>query len=332
MMVCLCREIVHNLLEAARGKSEIVSKFVKYPGSSTNATVAGKLYVLPVGNQHKISWKLTGTDDACPMGSGNVCGIHIHKGRDCSDASTIEGHLFSNSLSDDPWTAVRYNSTNGMATSETGELVVMGLPTSDLVGRAVIVHNSVGAGERIACGVLEVVAPKPSLSVSSWVRYPGSSTSLAVSGTVTIRQLPAVEPTISVTWSLGGTDDKCLISNASGNVCGIHVHEGTSCDTHDGIGGHYYNKLHLDSDPWTAVRYSSTGGKSKLADGVQVPTGLARSSLVGHTVVVHSSEGAGERIACGTLSEVAGPAAQVSWASRTCMSGLLLAMMFSLSV
>ena len=56
-----------------------------------------------------ITWTLAGADTACPTGSGNVCGIHIHSGTSC-DASTVGGHLFAEDLMDaDPWTAVRYS-------------------------------------------------------------------------------------------------------------------------------------------------------------------------------------------------------------------------------
>ena len=57
-----------------------------------------------------ITWTLAGADAACPTGSGNVCGIHIHTGTSCDDASAVGGHLFADDLMDaDPWTAVRYS-------------------------------------------------------------------------------------------------------------------------------------------------------------------------------------------------------------------------------
>ena len=57
-----------------------------------------------------ITWTLAGADTACPTGSGNVCGIHIHTGTSCDDASAVGGHLFADDLMDaDPWTAVRYS-------------------------------------------------------------------------------------------------------------------------------------------------------------------------------------------------------------------------------
>merc|ERR1740133_492663 len=134
-----------------------VTSFTNYD-SNTTGVVAGALYITPImvnGTlQHKLTWELTGTDDACDneTESGNVCGIHFHIGRGCADESTIGGHLHSKDIAD-PWTTVQYTSAAGVSTEVVGQSVETGLTTGDLVKRVVVVHNSVGAGERIACGI-----------------------------------------------------------------------------------------------------------------------------------------------------------------------------------
>lgn len=302
-----------------------VTSFLRYPGSGTNATIAGVVYIVPVTENgkiihHKLTWKLTGTDDACAKGGGNVCGIHLHTGRDCSNATTIGGHLHNASIAD-PWTTVRYDSSAGSSTETTGSMVATGLSTSDLLGRALVVHNSVGAGERIACGialVVPAVPPQERLIVKKWVKYPGSTWNQTVSGTVTIMHKAAVLDTLAVSWALLGTDDAC--PTGAGNVCGIHIHSGTTCDTAVAVGGHYYDKATLSKDPWTDVRYTSTNGKALSSDfSMEVLAGLDRSAIVGRAVVVHNSRGAGERIACGIIEE----AASITTSFRTTRAGLM---------
>jgi hypothetical protein len=47
------------------------------------------------------------------------------------------------------------------------------------------------------------------------------------------------------------------------NGCGVHVHSGNSCDNTTTQGGHYYNNLTLDVDPWIEERYyTSTDGSN----------------------------------------------------------------------
>lgn len=305
-----------------------VTSFAKYPGSSTTAVLAGAIFITPItvnGTvQHRLQWKLTGTDDECgnETESGNVCGIHIHVGKDCADATTIGGHLHSTDIAD-PWTTVRYASVAGASTELAGQSVETGLTTDDLLKRVVVVHNSVGAGERIACGIATVVPAIPKterLIVKKWVKYPGSAWTANVSGTVTIEpKTAAVVDTVALSWDLKGTDDACPTGN--GNTCGIHIHEGKTCDTAEEIGAHFYDTVAISSDPWTAVRYSSNGGNAVSTDfSTEVAIGLKRASILGRVVIVHSSEGAGERIACGILEEpevVVAPVTTTSFLQQT---------------
>jgi len=280
-----------------------VTSFTKYPGSSTTFDVAGAAYINSLTSDGiiRLTWELSGTDSACPTGTGNVCGIHIHTGLTCSNASLVGGHLYE--ASEDPWTAVRYNSTAGVSTDANGFLVATGLPMSQLLGRALVVHNSVGAGERIACGIIEAMPESAPLTVNNWVLYPGSSWSEAVSGSMTVLHKTAAVDTVSLTWDLSNTDPAC--ATGSGNVCGIHIHQGTTCDDAALVGGHYWNASALTSDPWTEVRYSATADGHSVS--LDVPTVVAfgenRSSIIGRVMVVHNSVGNGERIACGIIQE-----------------------------
>jgi len=307
----------------AHGTSELqVKSLVKYPGSSTSFEVAGVAYITPVTDDTvQLTWKLTGADDACPTGSGNVCGIHIHSGTTCDDAALVGGHLFKNG-SVDPWTAVRYSSSAGISQDGTGFQVTTGLPIGDLLGRALVVHNAVGAGERIACGITEAIVALP-LVVKTWVSYPGSTWPQAVTGSIAVTEKPAVIDSVTLTWDLQGTDDAC--PTGSGNVCGIHIHSGTTCDDAALVGGHFWNADEMSEDPWTAVRYASASESS--AGSAVVALGENRSSIIGRAMVVHNSVGNGERIACGIIEEVEscqeifGQCGGNAWEGPTCCVG-----------
>merc|ERR1711963_1373903 len=60
-----------------------------------------------------MGFHLAGIDAACGhinvTGVANACGIHIHVGTNCSDASTIGGHFWNPMTSKiDPWAPVMY--------------------------------------------------------------------------------------------------------------------------------------------------------------------------------------------------------------------------------
>jgi len=84
---------------------------------------------------------------------------------------------------------------------------------------------------------------------------------------------------------------------ASETSGGIHVHTGTSCDTHEEIMGHYYATA---EDPWTTV-WTKAAGATVAAGAVYVADpGFGLAVNDGHAFVVHEEDG--KRIACGVLS------------------------------
>lgn len=140
-----------------------------------------------------MSYRLSGTDPACGRqdvsGVANACGIHIHVGTDCSDASTVGGHLWNHSVeAKDPWQDVRYSSKachemschDGVyqAISDDGPVHVMtGLANEKIIGHVVVVHDVTGA--RIACSPLG-----SDLKADHFRPYPGYKGSLAATGLV----------------------------------------------------------------------------------------------------------------------------------------------------
>lgn len=90
---------------------------------------------------------------------------------------------------------------------------------------------------------------------------------------------------------------------------GLHVHSGTSCATHEDVGGHYFSS---STDPWTAVVWESGAHGVASVVGPDLLNYTLRGSnggvsgdsrylpLEGHAVVLHDSYG--DRIACGLLA------------------------------
>merc|ERR1712048_939325 len=91
-----------------------------------------------------------------------------------------EGHYWNETLvNSDPWTMVQYNTnktTNETSQGEAGVRVISGLEMEEIVGHAVIVHDSVAPGRRIACALITEIqttsstaAPKTPDGFNWWI-------------------------------------------------------------------------------------------------------------------------------------------------------------------
>lgn len=95
---------------------------------------------------------------------------------------------------------------------------------------------------------------------------------------------------------------KASLTDAAPNceTCGIHIHEGTSCETVALQKGHYWT---VGGDPWTtaggAIYTSNYNGKGKA--NFMLDAGTTYEDNIGKVVVVHDMDGL--RYACGVLSE-----------------------------
>lgn len=95
--------------------------------------------------------------------------------------------------------------------------------------------------------------------------------------------------------------------------CGIHIHEGKSCDTYDSVGDHYWRHddpaFETNGDPWqieSGVRravYTSDGvGHTLPGHHFSLYSGYGFEMNEGHAVVVHARDGT--RIGCGILKHI----------------------------
>eukprot|EP00928_Gymnodinium_smaydae_P003752 TRINITY_DN11327_c0_g2_i1.p1 TRINITY_DN11327_c0_g2~~TRINITY_DN11327_c0_g2_i1.p1 ORF type:complete len:360 (-),score=41.20 TRINITY_DN11327_c0_g2_i1:314-1330(-) len=139
------------------------------------------------------------------------------------------------------------------------------------------------------------------LVTKAFTKYPTYSGALSVVGTVSIG---FEEPSkLVLFFNLKGVDEACTStfnSSKKANSCGIHVHEGKTCES---AGGHYWSKNYSNSDPWASVRYTYDGAKkSAIGENVHVSTGASLKDTVGRTIVVHDQNGT--RIACALMEQL----------------------------
>merc|ERR1719491_502045 len=123
--------------------------------------------------------------------------------------------------------------------------------------------------------------------------YPAYDGDLEVLGKVKVQYTTLNN--FKLTYDLKGLGADCV-------DCGIHIHEGTSCDTVNDPLGHYYNPLVFPEDPWNADTVYTSSSDGSASGYFFLSNGYSFDDNNGHTVVVHSS--GGDRIACGVISTI----------------------------
>ena len=164
----------HRLL--GEGVTLSATDFGPYPGYTGSLTeVSGSVtQMVTVGTTQTFDFALAGLDPDCASGpseAGNSCGIHIHAGKSCSDASLVLGHYYTGAVTADPWTDVWYTADSSGAASGTLS-VQTGGDAADVAGRALVLHGKDGG--RIACALLGEPAMSSPSPPSSPLPSPGS--------------------------------------------------------------------------------------------------------------------------------------------------------------
>jgi hypothetical protein len=262
-----------------------------------NAAASGTVSLYFQGTNAFIQGLPLTADPLCassgPSSAPNSCGIHIHSGFTCD---MVGGHHYAGAA--DPWVTVVYGA------SDLNLQVDTGLDFIQNIGRVLVVHNQ--AGDKIACAPLGANTVKNAAYASntvewggmSWNEYPAYAG--YTPGKFDVRSSSfEVQPTISsnvvrLSWNNLYADPACVngANSSAANSCGIHIHAGESCASHDVVQGHYYVGT---TDPWTAVGYSGYPSEGS----VYVDIGVAYATAWNRAIVVHDHTGA--RIACQLL-------------------------------
>jgi Cu/Zn superoxide dismutase len=120
--------------------------------------------------------------------------------------------------------------------------------------------------------------------------YPGYTGGISPSGSVVVTFLP--QGKMKFAYHLLGLEPNCV-------DCGIHIHEGTTCDDADAVGGHYNS---VEVDPWTteggAVYNSNVHGEAMGSFTLTSGHDTCKEN-VDHAVVAHSQNST--RVSCGIL-------------------------------
>jgi len=154
-----CGELPASLFSPPSSTKRISVDLKPYPGYTGDLAVKGLagawLSGYAGGDLAGVWWALTGLEtENCktvPEGVGNACGIHIHTGMDCTDATSIGGHYFdADTVESDPWAPISYNSYFSGTSAGHVDGINIGYRGQGIEGRALVVHDSTGA--RVACG------------------------------------------------------------------------------------------------------------------------------------------------------------------------------------
>jgi len=124
-------------------------------------------------------------------------------------------------------------------------------------------------------------------------KYPGYSANLNPSGKVTINFKDSGGFTLG--YNLKGLNSDC------NGKCGIHIHEGTTCEKAKSVGGHYYRPIDNQTDPWNnniTYRINENGIANSMFD---FDSGIGYEDIIGHVVVVHSFNSS--RVGCGLIEK-----------------------------
>eukprot|EP00585_Thalassiosira_rotula_P013594 CAMPEP_0196131646 /NCGR_PEP_ID=MMETSP0910-20130528/1558_1 /TAXON_ID=49265 /ORGANISM="Thalassiosira rotula, Strain GSO102" /LENGTH=550 /DNA_ID=CAMNT_0041391129 /DNA_START=183 /DNA_END=1835 /DNA_ORIENTATION=- len=157
---------------------------------------------------------------------------------------------------------------------------------------------------------LVAIQPPPS-STSSSSNYAGPKcleASMSPIGT----SFPDVDGTIGICFNTNSSPEASSASstltmasvtglepNIPTDGAGVHIHEGTACDTTATQGGHYYNSDN-GVDPWlSGAKYYTNGEGVSSGSSFQFDNGYDYDSTIGKVAVIHASNG--NRIACGVL-------------------------------
>mmetsp|Transcript_62154 Transcript_62154/g.116269 ORF Transcript_62154/g.116269 Transcript_62154/m.116269 type:complete len:346 (+) Transcript_62154:65-1102(+) len=271
-----------------------VFSFSAYPGYTGSLAAAGYMAVKSMEDdgamlQH-LYWTLTGLDDRCSEActAANCCGVHIHEGMTCSDASAIGGHYWnSTTYTEDPWQTIMYNTSMGYpAVTASPIAVITGTSQMDILGRAMVIHDYEGG--RIACGIIETATQ------SAFEKYPGFTGTL-VEGGFKIETTDDTQTLHGIFTA--GLDASCSMPCTAPNCCGVHIHEGKTCDDASVIGGHWWNKTLENDDPWAYIMYNTTSDPAGMM--AEVMTYLPYEEIQGRSLVIHDFTGA--RIACALI-------------------------------
>lgn len=176
--------------------------------------------------------------------------------------------------------------------SRSAQRVENGCSATENEGKSVLIYDGLNATDStvVGCGILVPEAKIKRLK-AKMSNYPGYSGNLSPRGKVVVKF--NADNTFTFKFGLSGLLPNCV-------DCGIHIHAGTSCDSHALVKGHGWNSLAV-RDLWVtsqgAVYNSDANGKA--VGYFTTSNGFGYEANLNHAVVIHTAGGA--RVGCGLL-------------------------------
>eukprot|EP00967_Tisochrysis_lutea_P068754 scaffold90175_cov37-Tisochrysis_lutea.AAC.2 len=209
--------------------------------------------ILTYNAGQKLAYALEGVDPMCSERgmAATSCGMHIHQGTSCNESA---GGLLSTAWLDVYYTAMPDGRASGMVEVETGS------SSEDIIGKVFAIHDH--AGDAIACSIItEMPAVAQATGFVPYAGYAGNLT--MVYGGVYPIMSDGMQT--KFTYDIIGADPACKMGPMDGvpTSCGLHIHEGTSCEEAAGnllISG--------DVTPWLTTGYTTQGGANCTTNSV----------------------------------------------------------------
>jgi len=200
-------------------------------------------------------------------------------------------NLFSRDMDDDPWMGgVNYFITDPTTTeTKSAFRLDYGLTSSATRGSAMVV--SIGSSSY--CGILSHFPSSFRTLTAKVGKYPEYAGSKDFDPAGTIGITFGIDGTFTYSYSVRGLEADC-------EGCGIHVHAGVSCETHEQVKGHGWNQDFV-RDLWTGAGGAvyETDGRGYASGSFKLYNGFDIFSNMNHAVVLHAQDGA--RLGCGQL-------------------------------
>ena len=114
-------------------------------------------------------------------------------------------------------------------------------------------------------------------------------------------QVESDDQTQTLSWLFTqGVDPGCTGPCSATNCCTVAIHEGMDCSSDASIGGPYWNKQLVSTNPWQDAKYVIQGSLPTAANDVSVTSGFGAAQINGRAAVVYDS--AGVRVGCATIT------------------------------
>lgn len=185
-----------------------------------------------------------------------------------------------------------YQANEANKAQATDVAVVTGVSTDSVIGRTVLVYDSLNVP--VACGI---VVPTHLIS-ATFVPVAGP---LKVQGWVSVTAGGAAQKsTMALEWHLSDVDPGCTYGpQGAPNSCGVRIYKSTDCAKQLTPMDHLFNVGTLMEDPWSTVAYTAYSSTAATTTPVTILTGITTAEALGKAVGIHDADG--DLVACALL-------------------------------